>query len=89
VPIAPQEYKLTTQLVRTLVELIASLMALGSGFSFVCRFSLWFYLKTMHPHASRLGSRVHAEVTRGSLAVRGGPEEPQWRRAGKGYCIDT
>eukprot|EP00967_Tisochrysis_lutea_P061779 scaffold79236_cov32-Tisochrysis_lutea.AAC.5 len=53
-----QEYKLTVALVRTLVELIASLMALGSGFSFVCRFALWFYLKTMHGAASKFGSKV-------------------------------
>lgn len=45
-------------MVRTLVELIASLMALGSGFSFVCRFALWFYLKTMHAGASKFGSKA-------------------------------
>jgi len=28
--------------VRSIVELVASLMALPSGFSFACRFSLWF-----------------------------------------------
>jgi len=38
--IATQEYKLTTQLVRTLVELIASRMVLGSWALFVL---LWVF----------------------------------------------
>ena len=61
-----QEYKLSVTLVRTLIELIAQLMALGSGLSFLCRLTLWLYLRTMHSSAAKLGTRVHASVVRRS-----------------------
>ena len=73
-----QEYKLSVTLVRTLIELIAQLMALGSGLSFLCRLTLWLYLRTMHSSAAKLGTRVHASVVRRS---QGRDERPHGTRS--------
>ncbi|EOD09390.1 hypothetical protein EMIHUDRAFT_448337 [Emiliania huxleyi CCMP1516] len=77
-----QEYKLSVTLVRTLIELIAQLMALGSGLSFLCRLTLWLYLRTMHSSAAKLGTRVHASVVRRSQGRDERPHVPRHERRG-------
>ena len=50
-----QEYKLEVTRIHSFIELVAQLLAVASGFSFLCRFLLWFYLRTIHPGITKVG----------------------------------
>ena len=50
-----QQFTMTVTLFQTWVEWAAGMVSLGSGLAFLSRLSLWFYLKFLNKHASKLG----------------------------------
>ena len=71
----PLEYRLLVQEAKTALEVLMQLLALASGLCFLCRFSLWLYLRTLHQHAYRamVSAKAHlleTKTTRGGKGNR-------------------
>ena len=53
-----QQFTIRAHKLQELIALIAQLMALGSGLSFLCRLFLWIYLKTLSQHTDKWGTKT-------------------------------